>query len=354
MACFWSKLAHFGYNYRVRSDPAASSSGASAAGPGQLSRPGRGAEARAQLWRFAALLGSSTAVVVVIGMLRLARQFPAAAQSPSLLVPFVLPVIALALEAGAFVALSGAQVSALIALPPGGLARRARRTALSFFATLAVLLAAQLVPRGTEHPGTFANELIQSAIGSCGESGDVPVPLLGLRVRCGAPRRIMGPMPGVRGVEVAMSSLVFSDDLRRVEIRELDLDAKRSLSVHLSAGRASIAGIAPWSRSTRLDARFRSAVLALLALSLWSSGMLIERRVSGDGRAPVSAGARWLVWALAGLPGAAAAAGFIVVDQSPGTPWAYLAPAASGLLGMVLLRLLVRRLPQMFSSFGAF
>jgi hypothetical protein len=318
--------------------------------------------ALAQLFRWATALVLSGGVVAGIGLVRLARQFPSAAESPSLLVPFLLPVVALALEAGALVALSAAQRGALAASPAERkLAARAGATLLSLVATVSVLLAAQLVPRGTEHPGRLANELIQSAVGSCGDSGEVVVPLLGLSVRCGEQRRITGPMPGVRSVQVAMSSLEFSDDLRRVEIRELTLDAKRALSVRLRASTARIAGIAPWSRSTRLSTAARLGVLALLATALWATGIALAAR----GASPRAVGAaatadsaaarwRWLGAILAGLPGVAVATGFVLVDQEQATPWAFVGAASLGIVVTLLLGLLARRRPQMFSSFGGF
>jgi hypothetical protein len=55
--------------------------------------------------------------VGLFGVLRLTRQFPAAASSPSLLVPFLLPVLALALEAGALVAFSASALRLFRLLP---------------------------------------------------------------------------------------------------------------------------------------------------------------------------------------------------------------------------------------------
>ncbi len=57
---------------------------------------------------FAWGLPLATATVATLGAIRLTHQFPAATGSPGLLVPFLLPVLALALEAGALVALSAA------------------------------------------------------------------------------------------------------------------------------------------------------------------------------------------------------------------------------------------------------
>src|SRR5688572_8869610 len=81
---FWGKHALFSYNYRV--------------------------SARAAV-QFGRVLPAAVLVVGLIGLLRLARQFPAAAESPGLLVPFLMPVLALALEAGALVALSAAALA---------------------------------------------------------------------------------------------------------------------------------------------------------------------------------------------------------------------------------------------------
>ena len=127
--------------------------------------------ARAQLLRFGLALVVGALIVMAVGLFRLTRQFPSAGDSPALLIPFVEPVFALALEAGALIALSVAHVGALVGLAGEPLAVRARRTAALFALTCGVLWAAQLVPKGTEHPGRLANELIQTAVGSCSEEG---------------------------------------------------------------------------------------------------------------------------------------------------------------------------------------
>ena len=313
-------------------------------------------------------------IVALLGIIRLGRQFPAAAASPALLVPFLLPVLALSLEAGALVALSTAQLRQLLRAVPVGSGPPATprltqvRATLPLLGMLALVLgAAQLIPRGTEHPGAFANELVQTARASCGAADAkvaVPVPLLGLSVSCGEPRRIQGPMPGVRSVQVAMSELTFSEDLRRVDIVGLELTAARALRVHLRAGRARIAGLAPWSRSPRLSPLGRFAILATLGAVLWLAAAFGFRSVTrvdeamrpGDPlpseRDPPRQ--RWrslLAMLLLMVPGAVVAAGFISLDQERAAPPAYAIAALLGLVGLGLVRLLSGRVPRIFSSF---
>jgi hypothetical protein len=316
-------------------------------------RPGLlGLADRAQLGRFGLALVLSVAGVTLMGLFRLTRQFPSASASPALLVPFVLPVVALALEAAALVALASAQVRAL-ARSPAPRGARLRMTLPLLAATFFVLAAAQLVPRGTEHPGQFANDLIQSAVASCGADGEVTIPLLGLTVHCAEPRRITGPMPGVRSVQVAMRQLTFSDDLRRVELTDLQVDAKRALTVRLRATTARIAGLAPWARSARLSPGARVAVLALLALTLWSGGIAVGGRLQpneGAAQRRASKRMRWLGALLAGLPGAVVAAGFIVLEQEQAAPLSYVAAGAAGVTVLVGLWILVRRRPELFSA----
>ncbi len=308
------------------------------------------------------------AAVGVIGLIRLERQFPAAGSSPALLVPFLLPVLALALEAGALVALSAVQLGVLARLNAPGAAARARVT-WPLLALLGLVLGiAELIPRGTEHPGTFANQLVQTARGSCGATGSVPIPLLGLSVRCGTTGRIEGPMPGVRAVEVAMHELTFSDDLRRVDIVGLDLTAKHSLHVHLAAAHARIAGLAPWSRSPRLTPATRFAILLGLGGALWlaaSLGWAARQRAEGvgesepDAKVQAKTKLRGLALQLLGrvllaVPGAVAAAGFISLDQDRAAPLVYASAALFGALALGGLSLLARRVPRIFSSFQAF
>ncbi len=350
MASFWSKLAYFGYNREM------STSGRPSAPAGRLARD------------FALILPIAALGVGVLGLVRLGRQFPAAAASPALLVPFLLPVLALALEAGVLVAFSTVHLRQLLRAAPAGSASglpaalaRARAT-LPLLALLALVLgAAELIPRGTEHPGAFANDLVHTARGSC-EAGAqvVPVPLLGLNVSCAA-GRIEGPMPGVRSVQVAMRELTFSDDLRRVDIVGLELSAARALRVHLVAGRARIAGLAPWSRSPRLGPLGRFAVLASLGVALWLAAAALSWRSlpSSSDDAPGEPRWRrralgWLASVLLAVPGAVVAAGFISLDQERAQPLVYASAGLLGLLALGLVRLLAWRVPRIFSSFSSF
>jgi hypothetical protein len=318
---------------------------------------------RRMLRHFGLTLPLALAVVAAVGLVRLGRQFPGAASSPGLLVPFLLPVLALALEAGAFVALSLAQLGALAAAPgpTWGLSQRLRETAALLLLLGLSLGLSELIPRGTEHPGEFANRLVQSARASCGAASRlVPIPLLGLSVRCGDPARIEGPMPGVRGAEVAMRELSFADDLRRVEIVALDLTASRSLKLHLRAGTARVAGLAPWSRSPRLGALARFGVLAGLGLALWLAANALFRLAplaelpDRPSLPPLPAWRPLLPRLLLAAPGAVLAAGFIMLDQERAEPAAYLGALAAALAALVALTLAFRRLPKIFSSFRIF
>ena len=305
---------------------------------------------------FLLTLLAAALVVSAFGLVRLGRQFPGAAESPALLVPFLLPVLALALEAGALVALSLVQLGVLLrsATP---LAPRAKTTLPLLALLLSVIGFAELIPRGTEHPGAFANELVQTARSSCKSGRSVPVPLLGLSVLCSAPMRIVGPMPGVRSVQVAMRELTFSDDLRRVEIAGLELTAARALRVHLKAGTARIAGLAPWSRSPLLSPLARFAMLAALGAALWLAANLLWRPLQpelGPTAGPLGPWKRLLGGLLLAVPGGLMAAGFITLDQDRTAPSVYGVAALAGALALWLLGLLARRLPQIFSSFRAF
>lgn len=296
-----------------------------------------------------------------MGLLRLERQFPAAGASPALLVPFLLPVLALALEAGALVALSAVQLRELVACR-APLAERARGTLPLLAALTLVLAVAELIPRGTEHPGAFANQLVQTARDSCEKGASVPVPLLGLNVTCRDPRRIEGPMPGVRSIQVAMRELTFSDDLRSVDIVGLELSAARALNVHLVAGRARITGLAPWSRSPRLSPWQRFGVLGALGAVLWLGANIAWRPgtplASEPGtQSPPAPRRRWLRMLgglLLAVPGAVVAGGFITLDQDRAAPWAYGSAGLAGLVALAALVLLARRVPRIFTSFSAF
>ncbi|HVY26281.1 MAG TPA: hypothetical protein VHB79_06995 [Polyangiaceae bacterium] len=316
-----------------------------------------------QCTHFALTLPVALAVVAAVGVVRLGRQFPGAAASPGLLTPFLLPVLALALEASAFVALSVSQLAALAVAPAPswGWLRRLRETLPLALLLALVLGLAELIPRGTEHPGEFANRLVASARESCGAASRlVPIPLLGLSVRCGSPQRIEGPMPGVRGARVAMRELSFADDLRRVEIVGLDLTASRSLKLHLSVDSARVAGLAPWSRSPRLGPWARFGVLTGLGVALWLAVSAVFRVVQAEepadrpSLAPLSRWRRLLPRLLFAGPGAVLAAGFIMLDQDRAEPAAYLGALAAAFVALVAITLAFRRLPRIFSSFRIF
>ncbi len=154
-----------------------------------------------------------------------------------------------------------------------------------------------------------------------------------------------------------MGELTFSDDLRRVEIAELELTAARSLHVHLKAGTARITGIAPWSRSPLLSPLGRFATLSALGAALWLAASLLWRPLRPELEPPPSPGRLWrrlLGGLLLTLPGALVAAAFISLDQDRAAPFAYASAPLLGVVALWLLGLLGQRAPQIFSSFRAF
>jgi hypothetical protein len=308
---------------------------------------------RAAIFRhFAGALALATAAVAAFGAVRLTHQFPAAAASPGLLLPFLLPVLALALEAGALIALSVALFFVLTrGAEPGPLRTLTGRARVSLplpGLALLVLALAELIPRGTEHPGAFANQLVQSARDSCGAGGQVPVPLLGLSVRCTAPQRIEGPMPGARKAQLAMDRLQFSDDLRRVEISGLELSLASSLRVKLRAQRATVSGLAPWSRSPRLSPFGRFGLLAGLGAVLWLGVSLLVRPRPRPPRDPARTARllRWLGYLLFAAPGAVVAAAVISLDQVQAAPSTYAAAGLAGAATLGLVAWIAARAPQ--------
>jgi hypothetical protein len=332
VARFWSKRAYFATNLVMTPQ-------------------------RLLLGRFFLCLPLCALVVAVLGVLRLRHQFPGAADSPGLLVPFLPPVAGLALEAGGLVALTYTQLASSLAAPASDAASRARASLPVLLLLAFVLLLAEAIPRGTERPGSFANDLLTRARVSCSPGALVPVPLLGLSVRCVEPPRVEGPMPGVSSVQVAMKELTFAEDLRSVEIGALELRATRALQVTLRADTARVAGLAPWSRSPRFSALGRFGVLLALGGALWLAGVLLRAPSAGaarpSGRAALLLGG--LGRALLALPGALTAAVFISLDQDRAAPLTYVGAALAGVLASVLVvGVLARHVPQVFSIFRRF
>lgn len=311
-----------------------------------------------QVQKLAWALPVAVAAVASVGLLRLGRQFPAAAASPALLGPFILPVLGLALEAGALVALSWAHLRTLIGLEDLASSARIRATLPLLASFVLVLGAAELVPRGTERPGAFANELLETARTSCSGAKPVLVPLLGLQVNCLDAGRFEGFVPGVRAVHVAMQQLRFSDDLRRVEIAGLQLSAERSLRVQLRAGSARVVGLAPWSRSPRFSAGLRVAILGALGFGLWLPACFVfsRRWLSSLQAGSLTSQPRpWAIDLFGNLllvaPGVVIALGFVLLDQERALPAAYAGVSAFGLATLGLVGLVARRAPRIFASF---
>ncbi|HKY36075.1 MAG TPA: hypothetical protein VJN18_09060 [Polyangiaceae bacterium] len=284
--------------------------------------------------------------VGLIGLLRLGRQFPAAAESPGLLIPFLMPVLTLALEAGALVALSAAVLSLGPELMTKPLAERVKAALPLLGLLLASLALAELLPRGTERPGALANDLIERASASCGAGKAlVPIPLLGLNVRCGQPSRVEGPMPGAASVQLGMQQLRFSDDLRSVEITDLELSAKRSLSLKLQVGTARIVGLSPWTRSPRLSRLGRFSIVGAVGGALWLAALAVIRgwRPGPNADAPPRRFWRALTLLLLASPGSAAAAVLVALDQGQADPPRYALSALAGVGVLLSLQLLFRR-----------
>lgn len=310
----------------------------------------------AALAAFVRALAATGLAFGLVGLLRLGLQFPAAAESPGLLVPFLLPVLALALEAGALVALSVVTLRTLLQGELGPPLSRAR-SALPGLAPFVLSIAlAQALPRGSERPGALANDLVERAVAGCDDGLErVAVPLLGLNARCGGEPRIEGAMPGVRSMQVAMRELRFSEDLRSVQITGLELTARRSLTVHLKAGSARITGLAPWARSSRLSPLARFGVLAAVGTALWLAACLCWGPVKSpdSGAAPRGLSRRLAVIAC-GAPGVVAAVCLVLADQRQTGAWAYGAAAAPALAALFGLRLALPRAPRFFGSVAGF
>jgi hypothetical protein len=229
---------------------------------------------------------------------------------------------------------------------------------LPLAAASVIWVVSAVLPRGTERPGALANDLIARALAGC-EAGTarVPVPLLGLDVRCAEPRRIEGPMPGVGAVRLAMRELSFSDDLRQVRIVGLELMAERALRVKLTAGTAQIAGLAPLTRSSELSPLARLGLLVGLGTALSLMACLVWGAVASPIEpAPSSRWRRWLMdvrrTSLLSGPGVVVAGAVITLDQQRAALPAYGLAALAGAAALLALRLLVRFAPKSFSSFG--
>ncbi len=307
---------------------------------------------------FGRVLPLAALVVGLLGLARLGRQFPSAASSPALLVPFLLPVLALSLEAGALVALSVSTLRRLSQVPSRPLIGRALPALGLLGLLLGVLAVAQLLPRGTDRPGALANDLVQRARESCVAPGTiVAVPLLGLDVRCADPPVIEGPMPGVRSVRVAMRELSFSEDLRHAQMAGLALDAKRSLRVHLTAEQARVTGLPLWTRSARLSPLDRLGLLGGIGAGLSLAAVLFwlpRRDAPAEPRSSPRWGRRLGTLVCFSLPGGAAAALVIALDQEGASAASYIGPALAAVAVLGTLSLLLSRGPKLFSSFIQF
>jgi hypothetical protein len=222
------------------------------------------------VWRPLAVYLAILAGVVALSAQRLTALSLSAAPR-ALWGPFVRPLASAAFEMALLVAVPAAALAARAS----GLSWRATLLATALLLALSVSVAVGLDP-GSVAPGHTAQQLLETARDACPSSPErrVQVPLVGLTWTCpkGARARISGPLPLSAKPNFAAASLRVSDDLRRIDATELELELPASrvrLGFRATVGRARVRGLPPWGRPagrstvSRLSGSLLASVAAL-------------------------------------------------------------------------------------------
>jgi hypothetical protein len=225
-------------------------------------------------------LGLTLLLTALAGFQRIWSQISAANAPLELVLPFTRPLAASAVETAFLLGVPvGLTAAAFRSLGASGGApfRQGLRAFLrpAFPVALALsavsVVAGFAIDPGTSRPGELARDLIERARLGCLDANpprEIEVPLVKVRWRCGplAPR-VSGKAPIGRSAEFSASELRLNDDLTRLELTDLALEAGSAPKLRLWTQRATIAGLRPWGRPQSAPALARGVVLAGCALA---------------------------------------------------------------------------------------
>lgn len=233
--------------------------------------------------RAAAMTATAMALVLGIGLaagwIRLLPWLVSEAVPLRVALPFAKALAAAAFEAAALVGLPlGWALAAAISVERGearalfALGVGPWRMLVSTFApAMAIAAAAGLVigslGRDLEAPGRFAGALFDEGRAACVE-GESPravhVPLVSATWLCfeDAPPRLVGSLAGERTAPFTASSLRIGDGLDTLAFEDLHLYLNRGAPIRLHVERASVEGLRPWARASKLGGAKRGVVIA--------------------------------------------------------------------------------------------
>jgi hypothetical protein len=218
-------------------------------------------------------------LAVLAGLHRIWSQFSAANAPAGLLWPFMRPLAAAAVETAFLLGLPvGLGAAAFQHLPRGGgtpllpAATALYRMGLPVVVGLCAVSVgiALAVDPGTSRPGKLAAELVEQARRGCvgpDAPKEIEVPLVKVRWQCSAGRpRVIGTAPIGRTSSFSASEIRLNEDLTRIDLRDLRLEAGAAPKLRIAAGDATIAGLHPWGRPQKMLPLARGGLLALCAL----------------------------------------------------------------------------------------
>jgi hypothetical protein len=218
-------------------------------------------------------------LAVLAGLHRIWSQFSAANAPLGLLWPFARPLAAAAVEtafllgipvglgAAAFHHLSRADGAPWLRV--GTVFGRSALPVIIGLSVVSVGVALTVDP-GTSHPGELAGELVEQARRGC-SSPDAPkeieVPLVKVRWQCsGGLPRVVGTAPIGRAASFSASEIRLNEDLTRIQLRDLRLEAGATPRLRVQAGAATIAGLHPWGRPQKMPPLARGGLLGVCTL----------------------------------------------------------------------------------------
>lgn len=210
---------------------------------------------------------------------------------------FVAPPIGFAIAASRLVDRGEARALFAAGLSPVGVVLRAWPLAIAVL--MAAALAAGAWGREARAPGRAVRDLLAEARAACAAAkppAAAEVPLLGVSWVCveGAEPRAIGAAPVQPSADrrahkngvFAASAIALSDDLSRLDARDLELvlpGVADGAEARLRVGSASIRGLSPIARASNLSAIARALILALSAVTLASlaATTALSRGLSG-------------------------------------------------------------------------
>jgi hypothetical protein len=206
----------------------------------------------------------------------------------ALWLPFARPLLSAAFEASLLLGVPLAWLLAFCQVDR----IRPRARALALLGCVLVCFSAGgaiLTDVGFRAPGRLAQELIETGRSSCASAlgRRVDVPLANVAWACppGSPMIVTGKPPELGGAVFTATALKVSEDLRQLELANLELEVAPKggrIGARIAVGKAKIVGFPPWGRPRHVPLPLRLAASLLGALATVGACILVSRGNRGS------------------------------------------------------------------------